>query len=81
MGNKWKLSTSSKPKPSNINKINQGSQIKFSYQDLIYSTSLLFFFFFFFFFFEEYEIAEFAATEFFFFIFHFFFIEQYEIED
>ena len=24
MGNKWKLSTSSKPKPSNINKINQG---------------------------------------------------------
>jgi len=24
MGNKWKLSKSSKPKPSNINKINQG---------------------------------------------------------
>ena len=38
MGNKWKLSTSSKPKPSNINKINQGSQIKFSYQDLIHSS-------------------------------------------
>ena len=42
MGNKWKLSKSSKPKTKSTKSSNQS---KSSNQDLIYSTSLLFFFF------------------------------------
>ena len=70
MGNKWKLSTSSKTKPSKINKINQGSQIKSSFIQLHFFSSSLSFFF------EQYEFAEFAAIE-----ISFSFFKQYEFED
>ena len=48
MGNKWKLSKSSKPKPSNINKINQGfnpNQVLKTRPHLFSITSFFSFFF------------------------------------